>query len=408
MIKKILLGLILFVLVGVGTLVWFIGDKQRVFDFVTNNFAPAYEYDAEMERPAPSYNNPNFWAALPNKDDEADFYPNNSPLTNQQKTANADVFYIHPTGYINGRSTWNSAINLLSETTNNTKWMLANQASAFNSCCRVFAPHYREASIFAFFVKDKQPENFEKALALAYSDVEKAFQYFIENHSDERPFIIASHSQGTFHAIKLIQNKIDGTKLAKQMVAGYLIGGELKTQQVEALKDISACQGNDDINCIVHWASFGPNFDQDDSPFKAENTADLLCTNPLSWRINEKFVDAEENLGAVATTGEFDISFWNGEQAPEATLQALGPIYEEFTSAQCKQGKLVVQDLSQTIFKKVLLGENYHGIDYSLFHQNIRHNALERVKRYKTIAFANERRMEEQAKGQRKEKRERF
>ena len=41
--------------------------------------------------------------------------------------------------------------------------------------------------------------------------MKQAFQYFLENFSKGRPFIIASHSQGTHHAIRLLKEEIDGS-----------------------------------------------------------------------------------------------------------------------------------------------------------------------------------------------------
>ena len=64
----------------------------------------------------------------------------------------------------------------------------------------------------------------KKALFLAYGDVKRAFKYYLENYNQGRPIIIASHSQGSFHSIKLIQEFFDGTPLQKQFVAGYLPG----------------------------------------------------------------------------------------------------------------------------------------------------------------------------------------
>jgi hypothetical protein len=45
--------------------------------------------------------------------------------------------------------------------------MMANQASAYNGCCNVYAPRYRQANIFAYFRGNR--------------DEVLAFDYFLEH-----------------------------------------------------------------------------------------------------------------------------------------------------------------------------------------------------------------------------------
>jgi hypothetical protein len=190
-------------------------------------FGPDHDFDLARAAPAPDYASESSWAALLSKADEADLIPAGVGDREEQQNAAADVFFIHPTGYLRGAS-WNSPIDLESATEENTRRMLANQAIAFSGCYRVYAPRYREASIFAFF--DGDGRNGFPALDLAYRDVLRAFDHFIERKSDGRPFIIASHSQGAIHAQRLLGERIDATPLfymdirenAKARVRAYL------------------------------------------------------------------------------------------------------------------------------------------------------------------------------------------
>ena len=43
----------------------------------------------------------------------------------------------------------------------------------------------------------------------------------------EGPFIIASHSQGSTHAIRLLKEFVDSTTLQQQLVAAYIIGMQI-------------------------------------------------------------------------------------------------------------------------------------------------------------------------------------
>src|SRR6185436_13212131 len=63
--------------------------------------------------PAPDYNNEKYWAALPDKKDPADSVPNNQ-FENNEATAAADVFFIHPTTFTSKQKNkfeWNADLN---------------------------------------------------------------------------------------------------------------------------------------------------------------------------------------------------------------------------------------------------------------------------------------------------------
>ena len=114
---------------------------------------PDHEFDPALAVPAPDYADELNWAALPSKIDEADVLPIGVMPEFEQGSAPVDVLFLHPTGYLSGES-WNSPMEIDSVTEENTRWMLANQASQFNGCCNVYAPRYREASIFAYLKGD--------------------------------------------------------------------------------------------------------------------------------------------------------------------------------------------------------------------------------------------------------------
>ena len=76
------------------------------------------------------------------------------------------------------------------------KLCLENQASVFAGITDLYAPHYREMHIHSY----TDTINGFKAYDLAYSDVINAFKFFINNKKTDK-YIIASHSQGTNHAL---------------------------------------------------------------------------------------------------------------------------------------------------------------------------------------------------------------
>jgi hypothetical protein len=179
---------------------------------------PNVEFGSEIEPMKPDYSDFKNWAARPENDAQQFYVPDES-FQVTKKDNDVDVFYIHPTGFYEKK--WNSDMDRGKSAFERTEIMLANQASAFNESCNIYAPEYRQATYFSFFDKN---QNGKKALDLAYTDVESAFDYFIQNDNCDRPFIIAGHSQGALHAQRLIINRIQGTSLQERFICAYAIG----------------------------------------------------------------------------------------------------------------------------------------------------------------------------------------
>ncbi len=175
-VKKFLFAMIAGALVLVAAGLVFVGPQTLL---LLLNF-PRHAFADDPPTVAPDYASPEAWARYGTNADAA-----------------VDVFFIHPTGYFRGER-WNSPLDPDSAAAHNRRWMMANMASVFDDFA-VYAPKYREATIYAFL--DADSDDSRAALALAYADVREAFEYFLTHISRGRPFILAGHSQGTLHGL---------------------------------------------------------------------------------------------------------------------------------------------------------------------------------------------------------------
>jgi len=363
-------GTIIALLVVAGAATYFTGNMIKVVAL----FGPQHGWDLQFKAPAPDYSNARAWAALPSKPGLTAYVP--AGVDGPARDSQVDAFFIHPTGYMNGAD-WNSPLVADSQTEENTDWMLANQASALNGCCAVYAPRYREASIFRYI--SATPDIFKKAGDFAYADVDRAFTYFLEHYSNGRSFIIASHSQGTEHGFNLIRRRIDGTPLANRLVAAYLLGGGITDKEIAALKTIHACATPADIHCIIHWATYG----EGAVPVRTDTKDKLLCVNPLTWMRDGAMASASLHKGAVPISGRFQIKFWGSDNAHGIRFPPLQAPVRAWTTAECRNGFLFVRDQRGSQFAKLDVGgKNYHGLDYPLFGMDIRENAIVRAAAY--------------------------
>jgi len=302
------------------------------------------------------YSNADYWAALPDRQDEADHVPKG--FNDQQKIAQADVFWLYPTTYTGkkGQDQWYPTLE--DEYTNNRTdaTSIKYQATIFNEAGRVFAPRYRQMHLHGFYAKkeDAKKEG-AKAYEQAYQDVKAAFEYYLKNWNDGRPIIIAGHSQGAGHSIRLVKEMMDGTALQEQFVAAYLVGWPVKKDE---FKTIKVCESPTAINCFCSWRTFK------NGHFPNENVGkngEYSVTNPLSWETNEKLVPQSENLGGI--------------------LLDLNKIYPSLADAQVKEGILWTH---KPKFKGSFLiwRKNYHVADMNFFYLNVRENAKLRVQAF--------------------------
>ena len=370
LLAKIVIGIVILVAVAIGGLYAAgYGPKMRLFWIIAFEGPPA-PFDPADAPPAPDYADPANWAALPERQGLEDRLPGGVSASWEQGDTPVDVLFIHPTGYLIGNS-WISPMDPRSKTEENTRWMMANQASAYNGCCNVYAPRYREANVFVYVQRD--PSIPEKVLAFAYRDVERAFDHFLEAFNQGRPFIIASHSQGTHHAVRLLKERIDSSPLRHRMVAAYVIGGRIAESAFDEMENIEVCGSPEQTGCAVHWDTFSEAGIAEEYPDHAGN----VCVNPLSWRTDGERAGREQHAGGVPPVGIFHKDLVGDDIAEQVDIAPLSEPVRNLVEAQCRNGILFVSDQSETAFFMPyrLSPYRYHGLDYPLFHMDIRDNA---------------------------------
>ena len=176
----------------------------------------------------------------------------------------------------------------------------------------------------------------------------------------------------------LLEKRIDGSELIDRMVAAYIIGSQVTVEAIQRMPDIKPCQAANDLHCVIHWKTFGEGGKAD----RIIPNETFLCTNPLSWKVDDERAPADLNRGAVVPTGKFNISFWGKDMAEGTQFGPLSRPMPNHTWTQCLSGLLFVEEQVDNQFSDYGRDKNYHGLDYALFYMNIRENASQRVKTY--------------------------
>jgi len=345
---------------------------------------PLEPYNENNTPNEPDYSDINNWAATPSIDGQQFYVPNDSFSF---KTNNpVDVFYIHPTGFF--EKEWNSDMDKSRSAYERTEIMLGNQASAFNESCNIYAPEYRQATYYSFFDRDG---NGMKALDLAYDDVENAFDYFIEHFNNDKPFIIASHSQGALHAQKLINRKIDNSNLSNRFICAYVIGYIIPEKYYETLfPNIKRSESFNDTNCIISWSTVVEGFKRNREKtlfWKPDGwtvelmSQKIISTNPFSWTNDSEWHEDKNNKSIINKAQNYD---FNDRIRIEHTgikkSIALTRI-QNFSAAMNDESGLIEAKgpLIENIQKMKFFNGDLHSFDMMLFWGSLRTNIKDRI-----------------------------
>lgn len=306
---------------------------------------------------SPDYSNEALWAALPDRKDEADVVPKGN-FQDQQKTADADVFFLYPTTYTGkkGQDQWYPSLDDEDTNSRTDETTIRFQASIFNAAGKIYAPRYRQMHLYGFFAeKEAVKAEGEKAYKLAYQDIKAAFEYYLKHYNHGRPIIIAAHSQGAGHGITLVKEFFDGTDLQQQFVAAYLVGWPVKKDE---FKTIQVCKNAEDINCFCSWRTFKHGKYPDNYN---DDNGEIMVTNPLSWTTEETFIPKSENKGTI--------------------LLDIEKVYPNLADAQV-DGEILWTHKPKFPGSFFIWRKNYHVADLNFYWVNVRENAEARVRAF--------------------------
>ncbi len=281
-----------------------------------------------------------------------------------------DVFYVYPTIYV-GKKPQNMDISR-KDLRKSAEGLLVAQAGVYSPYANVFAPFYRQQSAAT---QSMEPNNggrnaFEDPIfRTGYSDVERAFDYYIEHLNPDRPFLLAGHSQGSMVVIELMRRRMEDPQLQKRLVAAYAIGYTVKKDDLEQYPQMKLARGETDTGVIITYNTQGP--EAEGSPVLLDGA---VAINPLNWKTDGTPADREKNMQAI---------FFN---------DSTGEILEEiphFCGAyiDTKTGALIATDI-QTPEKVDLVDmgrwpkQVYHRFDYAFFYENLKENVKKRIHAY--------------------------
>lgn len=293
-------------------------------DILRTALDPREPFQTYDPPPAPDYDKREAWALMPRE-----------PATWTAEEPAADIFFVGPTTYDGGRH-WNAPIDDAEANAVFRRVMAPNYAGPFVSVGRIFAPRYRQASLYSLLTLR---EDAREARRFAYADVAAAFRYYLAHYNGGRPLVIVGVEQGGTLAARLLAEDVAGDPaLARRLAAGYLI----ETVTPADRPPLPACDTPAKTGCVAAWTTaFEGEIDrarvlkeralvwgEGGQLDNLARTSTPLCFNPLLGVTSEQAAPQRLNLGSANATG----LEW-GARPAFLTRQV---------SARCKDGVLFI------------------------------------------------------------------
>ena len=274
-----------------------------------------------------------------------------------------DVFWVYPTVYQGKDMVADLHDPQMKRAAEHT---LQAQAAVFKPLADIFAPLYRQCNMD---VLKLAPDQKEDSLAMGLQDIEAAFDYYLEHLNRNRPFILAGHSQGSDQLLKLLKKRLVDTGLRKRLVAAYVVGWSVTSNDLTQNPHLKMCRNPRQTGCVISYNCVAKGYE------KAAPTIlkGAIALNPLTWSTGPEPAPASKNLGAVFVDEDGSTK-----------------VIPRFTPARVAGGALIVDPADKSLLTHMPFGPGvYHNYDYSLFFDNLRQNAADRIENMKNPAAGN-------------------
>jgi len=252
---------------------------------------------------------------------------------------------------------------------------------------RVFCPVQRQVSLKYALSKYDNHEEILKDIATKepYVDLAAALDYYFEHYNKDgsRPFVLAGHSQGAASLQVAITKYFlftEKKKYLKNMIAAYALGYGVSKKRWEEVPNkeglIHFATGEDDYNCLLSWNTEGPG-EKGRSFLLCDEDYDTLLINPLNWKTDETLASINENLGVLATNGDFTKGnvTYSISNDPKDLLDAKIDLKRGSIICTTKTDYMAFPDQKEPLWG----GKSLHGYDGKGYYNNIKQNLKVRV-----------------------------
>lgn len=212
-----------------------------------------------------------------------------------------------------------------------------------------YSPHYRHITLDSWATLNEDTIS-RRYNDVAFVDVRNAFNRYMSENNNGRPFILAGFSQGGKSVVELL--KILTPEQREKLVAAYVLGYKVTPDDVACAPWIKAAQGADDTDVTICYNSVS-----DVKYVKPVVSApNVMCINPVNWRTDATPATLNDTI-TVTLSPEYKVLVLDGYDGS-----------------------------SLPNILNVLNVGDYHGAEPWLYNECLRENIHRRIKSFKQKA----------------------
>lgn len=330
-------------------------------DIIRTTLDPKIPFQTYDPPPAPNYAQRSAWALRPVGENAG-----------RREELDADVFFLGPTTYDGGRH-WNAPYDEPRADRAFRRTMAPNYAGPFVRLGRLYAPRYRQASLYSMLTLR---EDAREARRFAYGDVAAAFRHWRDFDNRGRPFLLVGVEQGGALAARLLAEEImPDPALRSRFAAAYLVDTAIPADAPPA----PPCVRRSQTGCLAAWVSaVEGDFDRsrnlvdraaawtEGGQLDSFGDRTPLCFNPLLGAVSDRPAAPRLSLGAANATG----LEWGAR--PAFLTRQVGAV--------CENGRLkVAKPASASLRPSGSWAERWRAPGYNLFYADLEADAKARL-----------------------------
>lgn len=286
-----------------------------------------------------------------------------------------DVFYLYPTTYMKQAENDPAICQIDNEMMRtNAVNSFNRQATAFETVANIYAPYYRQADpMEALSMSEADRDALLKGEPKA--DVIAAFDYYINNYNDGRPFMLAGHSQGSNMLLYLLSDYMkEHPDVYSRMVAAYVIGYSVTEDYLALNPHLKFAQGPADTGVIISYNTEAPEI-TGKNPVIMEGA---LVINPITWTRDTAPAGASENLGSIMLNPDGTVVLDEKGEFMQVMNFADATVDSEKGALICSSVDADKWAPGNALMPKGV----FHSFDYPFYFFDIRENARTRAQSY--------------------------
>ena len=274
-----------------------------------------------------------------------------------------DLFYIYPTVSMEGYG--EEIAQITDEMKLSANVVFNKQGGILSGFTNVYVPYYRQRYLSVAYHSNDELD-IQLRRGEPKTDIFAALDYYFENYNNGRPFILASHSQGS-GLLKIVLEEYMALhpEYYENMIVAYALGFSFTKEDYEKYPHLKPATGEFDTGIVVAWNTEGPGATKDSFLILPNS----ILINPLNWKTDETPATVEENYGSLVKDDATQ-AFVMAEGCADATIDL-------------NRGALICTTQTDYISADCSMGDkSLHGHDWDYYAENIRRNAIKRTKEF--------------------------